>query len=69
MDGQAGWTAQQGMTQDQLQQMYNRPAAGPADTGRMTYDDVIVKTAACLGAVRRRRRRHPVRQHGPGLAC
>ncbi|HEX9226586.1 MAG TPA: Bax inhibitor-1/YccA family protein, partial [Arthrobacter sp.] len=40
-----------GMTQGQLQDMYNRPAAGPADTGRMTYDDVIMKTAACLGAV------------------
>jgi uncharacterized YccA/Bax inhibitor family protein len=50
--GQTGWNAaQQGMTQDQLQEMYNRPAAGPADTGRMTFDDVIVKTAACLGAV------------------
>ena len=43
--------AQQGMTQDQLQDMYNRPAAGPADTGRMTFDDVIMKTAACLAAV------------------
>jgi uncharacterized YccA/Bax inhibitor family protein len=39
------------MTDDQLQQMYNRPAAGPAETGRMTYDDVIIKTAACLGVV------------------
>jgi len=49
---QTGWNpAQQGMAQDQLQDMYNRPAAGPADTGRMTYDDVIMKTAACLGAV------------------
>ncbi|HSN38110.1 MAG TPA: Bax inhibitor-1/YccA family protein [Arthrobacter sp.] len=49
---QAGWNpAQQGMTQDQLQDMYNRPAAGPADTGRMTFDDVIMKTAACLAAV------------------
>ena len=49
---QTGWNpAHQGMTQDQLQDMYNRPAAGPADTGRMTYDDVIMKTAACLGAV------------------
>jgi uncharacterized YccA/Bax inhibitor family protein len=46
-----GRAAQQNMTQDQLQQMYNRPAAGPAETGRMTYDDVIVRTAACLGAV------------------
>ena len=49
---QTGWNpAQQGMTQDQLQDMYNRPAAGPADTGRMTFDDVIMKTAACLAAV------------------
>ncbi|KUM37112.1 Bax inhibitor-1/YccA family protein [Arthrobacter sp. EPSL27] len=49
---QTGWNpAQQGMTQQQLQDMYNQPAAGPADTGRMTYDDVIMKTAACLGAV------------------
>lgn len=50
MDGQAGY-AQQGMTSEQLQQMYNQPAAGPADTGRMTYDDVIVKTTACLGVL------------------
>jgi len=49
---QTGWNpAQQGMTQNQLQDMYNRPAAGPADTGRMTFDDVIMKTAACLVAV------------------
>ncbi len=39
------------MSNDQLQDMYNRPAAGPADAGRMTFDDVIMKTAACLGAV------------------
>jgi uncharacterized YccA/Bax inhibitor family protein len=39
------------MTNEQLQQMYNQPAAGPADTGRMTFDDVIVKTAACLGVL------------------
>jgi uncharacterized YccA/Bax inhibitor family protein len=51
MDGQGGWGRQQNMTDEQLQQMYNQPAAGPADTGRMTYDDVIVKTAACLGVV------------------
>ncbi|MFF1253136.1 Bax inhibitor-1/YccA family protein [Pseudarthrobacter sp. NPDC058329] len=42
---------QQPMTDEQLQQMYNQPAAGPADTGRMTFDDVIIKTAACLGVV------------------
>jgi uncharacterized YccA/Bax inhibitor family protein len=50
--GQQGWNARpQNMTDEQLQQMYNQPAAGPADTGRMTFDDVIVKTAACLGVV------------------
>jgi uncharacterized YccA/Bax inhibitor family protein len=48
--GQQGY-GQQPMTDEQLRQMYNQPAAGPADTGRMTFDDVIVKTAACLGAV------------------
>ena len=49
---QNGWNAaQQGMSQDQLRDMYNRPAAGPADTGRMTFDDVIMKTTACLGMV------------------
>ena len=42
---------QQSMSNDQLQQMYNRPAAGPAETGRMTFDDVIIKTAICLAAV------------------
>ena len=52
MDAQSGWMSQQqNMTNDQLQQMYNRPAAGPAETGRMTFDDVIVKTAICLAAV------------------
>ncbi|NUT70708.1 Bax inhibitor-1/YccA family protein [Pseudarthrobacter sp. C4D7] len=50
--GQQGWGTQpQAMTDEQLQQMYSRPSAGPADTGRMTFDDVIMKTAACLGAV------------------
>ncbi|MBP1234669.1 putative YccA/Bax inhibitor family protein [Arthrobacter sp. PvP102] len=52
MDAQGGWMAQQqNMTHDQLQQMYNQPAAGPAETGRMTFDDVIIKTAACLGVL------------------
>ncbi|KRE75232.1 Bax inhibitor-1/YccA family protein [Arthrobacter sp. Soil762] len=51
MDPQNGWGQQQNMTDEQLRQMYNQPAAGPADTGRMTYDDVIVKTAACLGVL------------------
>jgi len=51
-DAPGGWSsAQQGMSQEQLQDLYNRPAAGPADIGRMTYDDVIVKTAGCLGVL------------------
>ena len=49
--GQAPYGQPQGMTDEQLRQMYNQPAAGPADTGRMTFDDVIVKTTMCLGAV------------------
>ena len=50
--GQQTWNAQpQGVTDNQLQDMYNQPSAGPADTGRMTFDDVIVKTAACLGVL------------------
>ncbi|GAB5076863.1 Bax inhibitor-1/YccA family protein [Arthrobacter sp. AD-310] len=48
--GQQGWNTQP-MSDEQLRQMYTQPSAGPADTGRMTFDDVIVKTALCLGAV------------------
>lgn len=52
MDAPRGWGSQPpNMTDDQLQQMYNRPAAGPVETGRMSYDDVIVRTAACIGFV------------------
>ncbi|ADX72372.1 hypothetical protein D7Z96_08005 [Pseudarthrobacter phenanthrenivorans] len=49
--GQQPYGQPQNMTDEQLRQMYNQPAAGPADTGRMTFDDVIVKTAACLAFV------------------
>ncbi|UKA67899.1 Bax inhibitor-1/YccA family protein [Arthrobacter sp. FW306-05-C] len=50
--GQQGWGTQpQNMTDEHLRQMYAQPSAGPADTGRMTFDDVIMKTAACLAAV------------------
>jgi len=52
MDAPRGWGSQPpNMTDDQLQQMYNRPAAGPVETGRMSYDDVIVRTAACIAVV------------------
>ena len=34
-----------------LEQAYRGPAAAPADTGRMTYDDVIVKTSVVLAVI------------------
>ncbi len=34
-----------------LEQAYNMPPAGPAQTGRLTLDDVIMKTAFTLGLV------------------
>ena len=40
-----GNQAQQGMTTEQLDELYGRAAAGPVETDRMSYDDVIVKTA------------------------
>ena len=49
--GQQAYGQPQNMTNEQLQQMYSQPSAGPADTGRMTFDDVIIKTAACLGVL------------------
>ncbi|NKX53244.1 Bax inhibitor-1/YccA family protein [Arthrobacter mobilis] len=46
--GSAVLAGQAQMSSEQLQDLYNRPSAGPAQTGRMTYDDVIMKTLACL---------------------
>jgi uncharacterized YccA/Bax inhibitor family protein len=48
--------AQQGTTdqwgsQQQLQDMYNSPSAGPTDTGRVTMDDVIMKTMGLFALV------------------
>jgi uncharacterized YccA/Bax inhibitor family protein len=39
------------LTPDQMEQMYAGPAAGPAQTGRMTIDDVVMRTAMTLGTV------------------
>jgi uncharacterized YccA/Bax inhibitor family protein len=36
---------------DELETMYAAPSATPVDTRRMTYDDVVVKTALTLGVV------------------
>ncbi|PRY58131.1 putative YccA/Bax inhibitor family protein [Knoellia remsis] len=48
--------AQQGMadqwgSQQQLQDMYNQPSAGPVQTGRVTMDDVIMKTLGLFALV------------------
>ena len=44
----AGTAAMPGMAQASLEQMYGAPAATTRETGRMTYDDVIVKTGGLL---------------------
>ena len=36
---------------EQLERMYNAPAAGPAQTGRMSYDDVVMRTGLVLACV------------------
>ncbi|GAB2691428.1 Bax inhibitor-1/YccA family protein [Thalassiella azotivora] len=43
---QYGQATQQGQqySPEQLEQMYAQPPAGPAQTGRMTYDDVVMRT-------------------------
>ncbi|OII23749.1 Bax inhibitor-1/YccA family protein [Frigoribacterium sp. MCBA15_019] len=40
-----------GMTAEQLQQLYSQPAAGPTQTDRMTYEDTISKTLLAFGVV------------------
>jgi uncharacterized YccA/Bax inhibitor family protein len=37
-------SVQDRMSSDQLEQMYQAPPAGPIQTGRVTFDDVIMKT-------------------------
>ncbi|WP_026553790.1 Bax inhibitor-1/YccA family protein [Arthrobacter sp. 35W] len=49
--GTASSAAQSQMTSQQLQDLYNAPSAGPGKTGRMTFDDVIMKTVATLALV------------------
>ena len=39
------------MTAEQLQELYNQPAAGPVETRRVTMDDVIMKTLALFAIV------------------
>jgi uncharacterized YccA/Bax inhibitor family protein len=42
--GQAGARSGQPLSPEQLQHMYDRPAASPVETDRMSYEDTIVKT-------------------------
>ncbi len=44
----AGTTASAGMDAATLEQMYGAPTATTRDTARLTYDDVIIKTAGLL---------------------
>lgn len=44
----AGAAATQGASAQALEQMYGAPPATTRDTGRLTYDDVIVKTGGLL---------------------
>ena len=45
----AQWSSQDAMSQRRLEDMYNQPPAGPIQTGRVTQDDVIMKTLALFG--------------------
>ena len=47
----AQWSSQDAMTQRRLEDMYNQPPAGPVQTGRVTTDDVVMKTMALFGLV------------------
>ncbi|WP_434922753.1 Bax inhibitor-1/YccA family protein [Glutamicibacter sp. PAEs-4] len=46
-----GFRDTENMSADQLNQMYQQPAATSADTGRMTIGDTINKTLFCLALV------------------
>ncbi|MDQ6715722.1 MAG: Bax inhibitor-1/YccA family protein [Actinomycetota bacterium] len=47
--GMASGGPQDAMTQRQLEDIYQQPAAGPVQTGRLTYDDVVMKTLGMFG--------------------
>ena len=47
----AQWSSQDAMSQRRLEDMYNQPPAGPIQTGRVTTDDVVMKTMALFGLV------------------
>ena len=49
--GYASFNAAPDLSSAQLQDMYNRPPASPLQTGRMTLDDVVMRTAAMFGVL------------------
>ena len=48
---QPGYYPPTPMSPEQLDAMYQRPSAGPLDTGRVTFDDVIMKTLTLFAIV------------------
>ncbi len=46
-----GQAAPQDLTAEQLRRMYQAPSASAAQSGRMTIDDVVMRTAMTLGTV------------------
>ncbi|MBG6055572.1 putative YccA/Bax inhibitor family protein [Salinibacterium sp. CAN_S4] len=49
--GRMNTTVQPGLSAEQLQEIYNRPAGGGSDTERMTYENTILKTVITLAFV------------------
>ena len=47
----AGMASTDGMTSQQLQDLYNQPSAGPVQTKRLTIDDVVMKTTGLFAIV------------------
>lgn len=50
-DSTAGWAATDQASDRQLQDMYNQPSAGPVQTGRLTLDDVVMKSLGLFSIV------------------
>ena len=48
---QMGGAGVQDFTSEQLQDRYNQPSAGPVQTGRLTLDDVVMKTLGLFAIV------------------
>jgi len=48
---QMGGSGVQDFTSEQLQDRYNQPSAGPVQTGRLTLDDVVMKTLGLFAIV------------------